>query len=267
MTKRFQLHPVSSPRAHEFLRWKKNCEKLGEFCRKCRVSQFRYFLVQFFFSVRTWGRHQVDIDIFGQHHNSNPNQSLHSKFPTSNQPNLKKICHFHILTPRCWDQKPAEYLAPASVAPDLPPQGRKCWLTPQGCHEVVLRWPLSQKLLDKRKELTKPWLMIRWVIIRAHHVSSWLGRCRSYYKYHLMDLQGWSVIHLFFRCDGQILRTRRGLGASMPCKKIEKALLCHWNNHQEQWILFSLNHGYQTWSVLYYVIMTFRHLTPLQPFT
>lgn len=73
----------------------KNCEKLGEFCRKCRVSQFRYFLVQFFFSVRTWGRHQVDIDIFGQHHNSNPNQSLHSKFPTSNQPNLKKICHFH----------------------------------------------------------------------------------------------------------------------------------------------------------------------------
>lgn len=74
---------------------KKNCEKLGEFCRKCRVSQFRYFLVQFFFSVRTWGRHQVDIDIFGQHHNSNPNQSLHSKFPTSNQPNLKKICHFH----------------------------------------------------------------------------------------------------------------------------------------------------------------------------
>lgn len=86
---------------------KKNCEKLGEFCRKCLVISLvcSYFLVQFFFRVRTWDRHQVDIDIFGQHHNSNPNRSLHSKLPTSNQPNLKKKMPFPHLDPKVLGSK------------------------------------------------------------------------------------------------------------------------------------------------------------------
>ena len=91
---------------------------------------------------------------------------------------------------------------------------------PRSCASVTIK----QKLLDKRKELTQPRLMIRWVMIRADHFSSWWGRCRSYYRYHLMDLQGWSVIHLL-RWNGQIIRLKneeRGLGASMPCEKIEK---------------------------------------------